>query len=181
MKIKESHTIIILIALILYPLEVFATCDSCFLPRTGRDSGYSLGADSKGAFFDFRYEYQNWDSINAEAEQEGEEHDHSSHEHEEVDTHSTSLRSGSAEEVGGHEDSHGHNRTQDRIYHFSGGYNFSDTFSVLFHLPYNEKFVLEDSGAENSEGFGDLSMVATWRVIKSDNTEKIREFPRMVL
>lgn len=165
--IKYIHTLIIL-SLIFTAKESYATCDSCFLPRTGRDSGFSLGADSEGAFFDFRYEYQNWDSqetTHQEAEVE-EEHDHSSHDHE-VETHSATLRAGDHD--GGHEEEgHSHNRTQDRIYHFTGGYNFSDTFSVLFHMPYLEKFEVQDSGSENSEGFGDLSLVATWRVIKSE-------------
>lgn len=167
MKTEKLKILTLLFSLFAFVYDAFATCDSCFLPRTGRDSAYSLGADSKGAFFDFRYEYQNWNSKGEVHEEEvEEEHDHSSHDHE-ADTHSASLRAGD-NHLEDTEEVHGHNRSQDRIYHFTGGYNFSDSLSVLFHMPYLEKFEVQESGSENSEGFGDLSLVATWRVIKSE-------------
>lgn len=150
------------LVVLICPFKSFATCDSCFLPRTGRDSGYSLGADSKGLFFDVRYEYQNWDTNNTSDESSEHEDDHeekSAIGHEEE-----------SESEGGHEETpHGHNRSSDRLYHLSAGYNFSDQFSVLSHIAFIERFELQESGSERSEGFSDLSILGTWRAMRSDS------------
>ncbi|MCO6429722.1 MAG: hypothetical protein J5J00_02595 [Deltaproteobacteria bacterium] len=164
MKIKTIGYLI-LFSLISFQSRAFAACDSCFVPRTARTSDYSLGADTGGFFLDFRYEYQNWDSrseshdIGTDSEgmhsDQGED-SHADHE----DEHRTSLSRHS--EPGGH----GHNRSQDRLYHFSAGYNFGEDLTVLAHLPFIERFELQDSGSERSDGFGDLTLLSTWRPIK---------------
>ena len=160
-----SYKIIYLTAVVLsvqFVPNAYAGCDSCYLPRVNRDSSYSLGADREGFFVDFRYEYQDWKTQSTEGNEHAEPDDEQS-EGEHHDEKSMTPISGDAESG-----DHGHNRSMERFYHFNAGVNISDSFSLLAHIPFVERFDKRDSSIENSNGFGDTNIIGNWRFLRRE-------------
>lgn len=111
-------------------------CDlcACTLSRSGCSEG------EKPWFFDFTFEQQNWDTMDAR------------------DAHQLH-----------HQGHHVHNKTHEEFYHFTLGANPWDRVSIFAEIPYVVRESVEIHshrrlGAKQiSEGFGDLNLNGVWR------------------
>lgn len=122
--------------------EIVLACESCTIPRLGREKAKSAEAQNKW-FAEYIYEEQNWDEMNAR------------------DAHTLH-----------HQGHHIHNKTVEQFQHVMIGYHPVDEFTVFAEIPYVTRHATEvDSHAilgssQTSQGLGDLSLIGHYRVWK---------------
>ncbi len=109
-------------------------------------SGFDPGDLKKPFFFDFTFEQQKWEKQDALAA-------HELH----------------------HLGHHVHNKTHEEFYYFAFGANPSESWTLLFELPYVVRSSIQVDAHrrvgqhEVSEGLGDLKATATYRFLKNEN------------
>src|SRR3989338_4276857 len=125
--------------------EIFA-CESCTIPRLGREKKFSSQESSQQKWFaEYLYEEQNWDEMEARAA-------HQLH----------------------HQGRHFHDKTVEQFQHVMAGYHPTADWTVFTEIPYVTRHSIEiDSHAalgssQTSQGLGDLSLVGHYRFWKKD-------------
>ncbi len=154
------------------PQDLFANCESCVLPRVGREGAFDKRDSDKRFFFDAKFEYHNWDSVSQSVQDGGHEEQEEDGEHEQESGHGNEDGHGgeSHEHVAkhaGHDhgEAHSHNRVSDRMVHLSLGYHLSESVTVYGQVPYVERREVRGDSVQSSEGFGDLSLHTIWRAL----------------
>lgn len=132
-------------SVILVEAKNVLACEMCTIPRLGRQEKLIATEDSDSKwFFEFLAEEQNWDKLDP------------------VYVH------------GLHHSGHDvHDKTKEYFYHYTLGRMLSDHVAVALELPYVVKHSLGIDHAtlgrkETSEGLGDLSLMASYRVIREE-------------
>jgi len=120
-------------------------CESCSIQHVGR-LNQTVDSGQKDVWnFNFMFEQQNWDEKPADEAHELHEEGH-----------------------------HFHDKTHEEFYHFSLGINATDTFSLTAEIPYVVRGSIEVKDhdrlgeKEQSEGWGDLYLLGTYKLIKKE-------------
>lgn len=146
MRTKNIFCILVLSLTALWPTAALA-CESCTVPRLGRQDHVAIVTDdSRRWFARFLFEVQNWNAFGAE-----EAHD---------------LH---------HDGHHVHNKTHEYFYHMGLGGHLTQDLMVSLDIPWVIRESLgahhENLGVkEKSEGFGDLTLIGAYRLYHEENT-----------
>lgn len=140
---RKLFGFLILLSFFSFNLDNARACESCTIPRIGREAEFEKDNLKKPWFFDFTFEQQQWDE--RPAREAHELHDK------------------------GH---HVHNKTHEEFYHFTLGVNAWENVTLLAEIPYvvRGSIEIEDHDRlgkkEKSEGIGDLNLLLIYRFLK---------------
>ena len=138
---------VIFLALFCFIEGLVFACETCSIPRLGREDGVTIkeGRDKRW-FVKYVFEQHNWKEKPA-------------------------AEANNLHEAG----HHFHDKTTEEFYHFTLGNHPSDNFTLLLEMPYVVRHSLEIEDMdrlgqkEESDGFGDLSLIGDYRFFKASD------------